>query len=96
MIVAACHFDLLLLDKPDSLKGKRHVVKHLKERIISRWSAAVAEVGSQELWHRAELGVALVSESQPPLEIAVERIRSFIEGDGTVEVVDSFVDYVRY
>lgn len=96
MVVCACHFDLLLLDQPTSLKGKRQVVRHLKDRIRSKFGAATAEVGSQELLHRAELGIAMVSEDQDVLESMVGRIRSAIEGDGTVEVLSWFADYHRY
>ena len=96
MVAAICHFDLHLLDKPDSLKAKRHVVKHLRERIATRLSVSVSEVGSQDLLHRAELGVAMVGAEQEILEGLVDRIRRMIEGDGTVEVLDSFVDYHRY
>lgn len=96
MVAAICHFDLHLLDKPDSLKGKRHVVKRLRDRIASRLSVSVAEVGSQDLWHRAELGMAMVAAEQDVLEGLIDRIRRMIEGDGTVEVLESFVDYHRY
>jgi uncharacterized protein YlxP (DUF503 family) len=96
MVVCACHYDLLLLDRPDSLKGKRHVLKKLKERIRSRFGVSVAEVGSQDLWHRGELGIALVAEGQGTLEPVAERIRGFIEADGTVEILNSMIDYVKY
>lgn len=96
MIVCVCHYDLLLLDRPTSLKGKRQVVKSLKERIRSRFGVAAAEVGSQDLLHRAELGITSVAARQDTLEPVVAHIRSLIESDGTVEILSSFVDYVRY
>ena len=44
-----------------SLKGKRSVVRGLKERIRQRVHAAVAEVDHQDLWQRATLGAAVIS-----------------------------------
>jgi uncharacterized protein YlxP (DUF503 family) len=96
MVVCVCYFDLLLLDRPDSLKGKRQVIKSLKERLRSRLSVSAAEVGSQDLLHRGELGVAIVGESREVLEPIAARIRGMIEAHGTVEILNSFTDYPRY
>lgn len=96
MVVCVCHYDLLLLDRPDSLKGKRHVVKSLKERLRSRFGVSVAEVGSHELLHRGELGIAFVGERQDLLESVAQELRNLIESDGRVEVLSSMVDYHRY
>ncbi|MBM3462985.1 MAG: DUF503 domain-containing protein [Armatimonadetes bacterium] len=96
MVVLVCQFDLHLMERPSSLKGKRHVVRSLKDRIRNKFGVAVAEVGSQDLLHRCALGIAGVSESQDALEPAVERIRSLIEGDGSVEIIQEAVYFERY
>lgn len=96
MYVCACHYDLFLLDKPDSLKGKRHVMKSLKERLRSRLGISVAEVGSQELLHRGELGMAFVGERMDVLEGVAQDVRKMIESHGSVEVLSSMVDYQKY
>jgi uncharacterized protein len=46
-----------------SLKGKRHVLKGLKDRLRRRFEIAVAEVDHQDSWQRATLGLACVSAS---------------------------------
>jgi uncharacterized protein YlxP (DUF503 family) len=95
MVTCICHFDLLLLDRPDSLKGKRHVIKSLKERMRSRLGVSVAEVGSQDLLHRGELGVAFVGERQDVLDGVLEALRRLVETDGRVEVLGSTVEFHR-
>lgn len=96
MVVCACHFDLLLLDRPDSIKGKRHVMKSLKERIRSRLGVSVAEVGSLDLLHRGELGIAFVGDRQDVLEGVAQTVRNMIESHGRVEILSSMIDYQRY
>jgi uncharacterized protein YlxP (DUF503 family) len=43
----------------DSLKGKRHVLRGLKERVKHRFNVSIAEVDHGDLWQRATLAVAL-------------------------------------
>ena len=43
------------------LKGKRRVVKSLCARVRNRFDAVIAEVGDNELRHRATVGIAAVS-----------------------------------
>lgn len=71
-------------------------MKSLKERLRSRYGISVAEVGSQELLHRGELGIAFVGEKQDVLESVAQEVRKTIEGHGRVEVLSSMIDYQRY
>lgn len=96
MLACICHYDLLLLDRPDSLKGKRHVMKSLKERLRSRFGVSVAEVGSHDLLHRGEIGIAIVGERRDVLEAVAQEIRKQIESHGRVEVLGSMVDFQQY
>jgi len=84
----------LHLPDVDSLKGKRHVLKGLKERVRARFEVAVAEVDHLEAWQRATLAVACVSrDSRHANEVvskAVDYIASQIEGhviDVSVEIL---------
>lgn len=60
MFVAAMSVDLLLGDVR-SLKQKRSVVRPLLAELSRRYAVSVAEVGDQELYRRAQVGVALVT-----------------------------------
>ena len=51
----------LLLGDVRSLKQKRSVVRPLLADVARRWAVSVAEVGEQELYRRARVGVALVT-----------------------------------
>ena len=58
-----------------SLKDKRMVLRRLKDR-LGPFNVAVAEVGHQDLWQRAELGVVTVASSD---EFAEKTLRSVLE-----------------
>lgn len=50
----------LLLPGNQSLKGKRHVLRRVLERVRARHPVAVAEVADQDKWQVAVLGLAAV------------------------------------
>jgi uncharacterized protein YlxP (DUF503 family) len=90
MFVTKCWFDLHLLCEPNSLKGKRHVIKSLKEQIINKFHISAAEVGSTDLWQRSELGVAFVTKEVELAEQIYSKVVNFIDSFGEVEIIDSF------
>jgi hypothetical protein len=51
----------LLLGDVHSLKEKRSVIRPVVAELARRFSVSVAETGSQELYRRAEVSVAVVS-----------------------------------
>ena len=76
----------LILPQGNSLKDKRSVVKSILERLRSRFNVSVAEVGSQDLWRRMEIGFAAVSNDTTYLEGLMQKVINFIEQDGRVEI----------
>jgi uncharacterized protein YlxP (DUF503 family) len=63
-----------------SLKEKRMVLRRVKDRVRERLGIAINEVGDQDVWQRAELGVAVTSS---------ERSKAFELLDDVVRVVAS-------
>ena len=72
----------------DSLKAKRSIMNHVKERVRHRFNASIAEVGHQDLWQRATLGVAVVGESAPVLDRALHEILAVVEREDRLAVLD--------
>ena len=62
-----------------SLKGKRHVLKGLKEKVRQRFEVAVAEVDHHDTWQRATLAVAYVSHDSHHANEVVSKAVDFIE-----------------
>jgi uncharacterized protein YlxP (DUF503 family) len=92
MFVCICWFDIRLLDKPESLKGKRHIVKSLKDRIRNKFQVSVSEVGSNDLWQRLELGIAYVSSDNTLAEQIHAQVVNMLNSEMSIEIVDEFFE----
>ena len=91
MIVAAACITLVIPDN-DSLKGKRKVVKSLIDKVRHRFDAAVAEVGDNDLWQKAKIGLALVGNDSQVLSARLDQIMKFMESQYLAEIIDSQVE----
>jgi len=91
MIIVAAMITLIIPEN-DSLKGKRRVVKSLIERVRHKFDAAVAEVGDNDLWQKAKIGVALVGNDSQLLNSRLQQIMKFMENQYLAEIIDSQVE----
>ena len=91
MIIAAAMITLVIPES-DSLKAKRRVVKSLIERVRHKFEAAVAEVGDNDLWQKARIGVALVGNDSQLLNTRLQQIMTFMENQYLAEIIDSQVE----
>jgi uncharacterized protein len=62
MIVGVCTVELSLPGN-DSLKGKRSILKSILARLRHEFNISVAEVGDNDFWQSAVIGVVCVSNS---------------------------------
>ncbi len=80
-----------------SLKDKRSVVNSLKGRIASRFNASVAETDYNDIWNRAELGVAIVCNDAKAVDSQLSSVSAFIgssEGDFRIEDISTEILHV--
>ena len=82
----------LHLPDVDSLKGKRHVLKGLKEKVRAKFEVAVAEVDHQDVWQRATLAVAYVSADARHANTVVSKALDYIEDTVEGQVLDTSVE----
>lgn len=78
MIVGISEITLHLPDS-HSLKEKRQIVKSLIARIRQRFEVAIAEVGENDIWQIAKLGISCVSNSHQHAEEVLNTVRRYIE-----------------
>ena len=79
----------LRLPGNDSLKAKRRVVKSILARLQREFNISAAEVGEQDSWQSAILGVACVSTSTGYAHGLLTRVVGWIESHRPdVPVVD--------
>jgi uncharacterized protein YlxP (DUF503 family) len=79
----------VVLSHSHSLKEKRMVLRRIRDRVRERVGIAVNEVGEQDSWQRAELGVAVTSgERGKALELLDDVVRvAMAASDGQVVAV---------
>ena len=78
MIVGVCKIELYI-PEANSLKAKRKVIKSLKDRVRKKFNVSIAEVELQNLWQRAILGVATVSNDKKQVDATFSKVISFME-----------------
>jgi uncharacterized protein YlxP (DUF503 family) len=78
-----------------SLKEKRGVVQSISRRLRNRFNVAVAEVGGQDLWQRALLGVTAIGSDADTLRKVLEQAIAFAEEMHLAEVIRSEVEILR-
>jgi len=78
MVVGVCTIGLLLAENHD-LKGKRRVLRSVKDRVRNTFNVSIAEVDDLDSWHRATLGVACVSKDRDAVERTLAHVASFVE-----------------
>ena len=86
MYVGALHVELRIRGMR-SLKEKRRVVKRIIAEIGAPYPIAVAEVGHQDLWQRADLGISAVSESPGQVDRMLTSITRDLERRTEIEVL---------
>jgi uncharacterized protein YlxP (DUF503 family) len=87
MVVGTLRLDIHL-PAAHSLKAKRSVLNHVKERVRHRFNASIAEVGHQDLWQRTALGVAVVGESPSVVDRVLHDILAVVEREERLAVLD--------
>ena len=87
MVVGTLRLELHI-PASQSLKAKRSVLNHVKERLRTRFNASVAEIDYQDLWQRAALGVAVVSGEGAGLDRVLRDILEVVEREDRLHVID--------
>ena len=65
-----------------SLKGKRRLVNSLSSRLRQRFNVSVAEVGDNELWQLATIGISCVSNSSRHVDEMLDKVLAHVEERG--------------
>lgn len=94
MYVATARITLHLFDS-GSLKDKRQVIRSILSRARNQFEVSAAEVGHQDVWNLAELGIAYVSGDSGHALAVVERVIHSIEASRPdLEITEATTDVV--
>jgi uncharacterized protein YlxP (DUF503 family) len=78
MVIGVCEITLHL-PECHSLKEKRQIVKSLMARVRNQFEVAIAEVGENDRWQIARIGLSYVSNSSQHANEVLQHVRRYIE-----------------
>jgi uncharacterized protein YlxP (DUF503 family) len=94
MIIGTCQVELLIPNN-HSLKGKRKVIKSIKDRVRARFNVSIAEIDRLEEWQRATLGIACISNEVGLVDRILSKVVSLIETSPDAALIDYQTEILR-
>ena len=91
MFVGVLQIELLLRGNT-SLKAKRQVLRSIKDRTRRKFNVSVAEVGHNDLWQRALLGICCASNDKVHANRMLSEVVNFVERNFEVELLDYSIE----
>ncbi|OPZ23576.1 MAG: hypothetical protein BWZ02_03167 [Lentisphaerae bacterium ADurb.BinA184] len=86
----------LELDIPQaySLKDKRMVLNRVRDRLRQKFNVAVAEVGENDVWNAATVGVVTVSNEQRHANRMLSTVVAYVETLRDCTVADVAMEFL--
>ncbi len=87
MFIGVCTIELHVPDS-GSLKTKRQSLRSLKDRIRSKFNVSVAEIADNDLWQKASLAVAAVSNDKAHLNQTMDHVLNLVRAVPELSLLD--------
>jgi uncharacterized protein YlxP (DUF503 family) len=84
----------LYIHGASSLKDKRQVVRKATDRVRARYNVAIAEVGDNDVWQRAVLGVAAVANDHSFVNEVLDKVARDVES--VAEIINRELEIETY
>ena len=91
MFIGVCTFTVHIPDSC-SLKTKRQSLRSLKDRIRNKFNVSVAEIEDNDLWQKATLAVAAVSNDSTHLNQTFDHVLDVVRAVPELDLLDSHIE----
>ena len=91
MFIGVCTIEMHVPDS-GSLKDKRHSLRSLKDRIRNKFNVSVAEIDDNDLWQKASLAVAAVSNDKSHLNQTLDHVLNMVRGVPEIDLLDYHIE----
>ncbi|OQY05049.1 MAG: hypothetical protein B6I22_08110 [Desulfobacteraceae bacterium 4572_123] len=78
-----------------SLKEKRKIVKSTTARLRNNFNVSIAEVGSNDIYRKAEIGFALVGNDRKVINSKTDKIFNAADEMGLAEIIDTQMEIIN-
>ena len=87
MVIGCCSIKFYLHGN-NSLKGKRRVVRAIKDRLKNDFNVSVAEIGNQDVWQSLHIGISAVSSDKLYMDCLMAKVVDAIDRMNLAEIVE--------
>jgi uncharacterized protein YlxP (DUF503 family) len=84
----------LLVHEASSLKDKRVVVNSMLDKIRARFNVSAAQIDNHDLWQRATLGIAVISNDKATAHTVLNHVRDLAETDLRCDVAQCHIEII--
>ncbi len=91
MFIGVCTIEMHIPDS-GSLKDKRHSLRSLKDRIRNTFNVSVAEVDDNDLWQKASIAVAALSNDKSHLNRTLDLVLDMVRAVPDLNLLDYHIE----
>jgi uncharacterized protein YlxP (DUF503 family) len=91
MTIGVCRLELYL-PSCGSLKQKRSVLKSLTARIQNKFNVSVSEINDNDLWQKAEIGVAIITNESRYANQVLSSVVELVQRQYDLSLIDYSVE----
>ncbi|MFH1624944.1 MAG: DUF503 domain-containing protein [Pseudomonadota bacterium] len=95
MVIGICRLDLMIHDS-FSLKGKRHTLRKVLDKVKRVFNVSIAEVGDNDKWQKAQVGFCTVGNDKRYVNSALDQVINFIDDLRIVEILNSEIELLDF
>ena len=95
MNIGVCTVKLRLPENV-SLKGKRQVLRAIKDRVRNKFNVSITESDGHDLWQRAELGICQAGSDRAFVDSALREVVNFIDSMGLAPLGEELLEILHY
>jgi uncharacterized protein YlxP (DUF503 family) len=93
MTIGLCRL-VLYLPQSGSLKSKRSILKSIRTRVRNKFNVSISELSDNDLWQKAVLGVAVVSNESRHANQVLSKVVDLVQTDARVALVDYSLEMI--
>jgi uncharacterized protein YlxP (DUF503 family) len=94
MIIGCCSIKFYLHGNR-SLKGKRQVVRSIKDRLKRNFNVSIAEVGDQDNYQNLHIGISAISSDRSYMDGLLTKITDAIDRMSLAEIIDCETEIIN-
>jgi hypothetical protein len=87
---------VLYLPENHSLKGKRSVLRSIKQRVANKFNVSIAECEDHDSWQRVTLGIAQVGNERDHVDRSLREVAEFVSVLGLAQPGEETYHFDNY